>query len=118
MFFTGHYVSHVKCEDGVWRCYNDMSILSVSIDEEIHSVDGEPAYVYFYVHEMRTEDWKKKKKLGVFFFLFIDRMLIGYSSQTALQLSFNPNFGDFIAFPLGFCCLVMLRLLFQSSRLL
>lgn len=53
---TGHYVSHVKCEDGVWRCYNDMSILSVSIDEEIHSVDGEPAYVYFYVHEMRTED--------------------------------------------------------------
>ncbi|XP_046631995.1 ubiquitin carboxyl-terminal hydrolase 17-like protein 6 [Daphnia pulicaria] len=53
---SGHYVSHVYCEDGVWRCYDDMSVLTVSIEDEIESVDGEPAYVYFYVHQCRFQD--------------------------------------------------------------
>ncbi|XP_057380367.1 ubiquitin carboxyl-terminal hydrolase 17-like protein 6 [Daphnia carinata] len=51
----GHYVSHVYCEDGEWRCYNDMSILTVSLADDIQSVDGDPAYVYFYIHQSPDE---------------------------------------------------------------
>ncbi|KAI9554816.1 hypothetical protein GHT06_020093 [Daphnia sinensis] len=51
----GHYVSHVHCEDGEWRYYNDTSILTVSLVDEIQSIDGDPAYVYFYTHQSPEE---------------------------------------------------------------
>ncbi|KZS08839.1 Uncharacterized protein APZ42_027047 [Daphnia magna] len=51
----GHYVSHVYCEDGEWRYYNDTSILTVSLVDEIQSIDGDPAYVYFYIHQSPDE---------------------------------------------------------------